>query len=475
MGRLAESCDTGRQERRQELMLTCPMPSLIFKMAYPTMISFVVTALYNLVDAYFVSTLGTAATGAVGVNFALDQIVLLAGSFFAMGANSYIARLLGACRTDRAGQVLSTSLLSAVITGTLVMIGGLVFLEPMVRLMGAPATVVPYAMDYASYILYAAPYMAANFVLNQCLRSEGSSLLSLVGMFTGAVLNTALDPLFIFVFDWGIKGAAAATALSKLVSFFILITPYLRRKTLVSLSPRKIRFDRDIVTEVSRMGAPSLLRMSLSVVATVLLNNLAGQYSDSTLAAVSVVSKVTTLLNGVIMGYGQGFQPVAGFNWGAKRYDRVREAYRFASVSAISMVTVLSIIAGIFAPQILALFTETDTEMIAMGVFSLRAQCLVMPSFAWGVVVNMLFAGIGKARGSLLMSVSRQGIFLLPLLALLPSLLGLNGVLLVQAAADLCTLIMILYFHRQISRELDELVFLQLASAPRLARPELEG
>ncbi|MPM34103.1 Multidrug export protein MepA [bioreactor metagenome] len=468
---MAQVCDTNRQEERAALMLESPIPGLIFKLAYPTMISFVVTALYNLVDAYFVSSLGTAATGAVGVNFALDQVILMAGSFLAMGANSYIARLLGAGKTEKASQVLSTSLLSAFFTGSFVMVTGLVFLEPMVRLMGSPPSVVPYAMDYASYMLYAAPYMAANFVLNQCLRSEGSSLFSLMGMLAGAVLNTALDPLFIFVFGWGISGAAAATAISKLVTFLILITPYIRRKTLVAPALRKVRFTWDIISEVCRMGAPALFRMGLSVAATVLLNNLAGQYSDSALAAISVVSKVSMLINGIVMGYGQGFQPVVGFNWGAGRYDRVREAYRVASVSGICIISVLALIAGIFAPQIISIFTDADAEMIALGSLSLRSQCLVTPSLAWGVVVNMLFAGAGKARGSFLMSVSRQGIFLLPMLLVLPPLLGVQGVMLVQAGADLGTLLMIIFFHHQINRELNDRILLAQSDAGKAGKP----
>jgi len=443
-----------RQADRHALMLDCPIPGLILKMALPTVIALLISSVYNMADTYFVSHLGTSATGAVGVNFSLEQIIMMAGSFLAVGANSYIARLLGAKNEAKASQVLSTAFFTALITGALVMILGLLFLQPLVRLLGAPETVVPYAMAYGGYVLYAAPFMAASFVLNQCLRSEGSAVYSMIGMTFGGILNIALDPLFIFVFGWGIAGAAAATALSKFVSFCILIFPYLRHRTLLTLSARKITYSRDIVTEVGKMGSSSLLRLGMGVLAAVFLNNLAGDFSDSALAAVSVVNKVMMFLTYAIIGFAQGFQPVAGYNWGARRYDRVWEGYRFAAVVGVVSLSVLSLLIGIFADRILLLFTEMDMEMVAIGSFCLRAQCLVMPIHAWSVVVNMLYAGLGKARGAAILSLTRQGICFIPMLLLLPPLFAVWGVASIQAAADLFSLVITVPFALAAGKEI---------------------
>lgn len=427
-------------------MLDTPIPNLILKMAFPTVVSLLINSFYNMADTYFVSYLGTAATAAVGVNYSLDQIIMMGGSFLAVGSNSYIARLLGSKNDEKASRVLSTAFFTAFITGSLIMILGFLFLAPLVRVLGATETVTPYAMDYASYVLYAAPFSAANFVMNQCLRSEGSAFYSMMGMASGGILNMVLDPLFILGFGWGVAGAASATALSKLVSFVILILPYLRRRTLLRLSPRRIQYSRDIISEVVKMGSASLLRFMMGVVAAILLNNQAGHYSDSALAAVSVVSKVMMFLAAAIIGYGQGFQPVAGYNWGARRYDRVWKSYRFAAISGLLIIAALSLLIGIFSKEVLLLFTEGDAEMVAIGSFCLRLQCLAMPIQAWGVVVNMLHAGLGKARGSVILSMSRQGIFFVPMLLILPHFFGVWGLASTQAASDLCSLLAIVPF-----------------------------
>ena len=460
-----------RQAQRHALMLDTHIPTLVLKMALPTVVAMLISSIYNMADTYFVSSLGTSATGAVGVNFSLEQIIMMAGSFLAVGANSYIARLLGAGEKDKAAQVLSTAFFTAFFTGSVVLIFGRIFMEPLVRLLGATDTIVPYAMDYAGYVLYAAPFMAAIFVLNQCLRSGGSSLYSMIGMSLGGILNMVLDPIFIFVFDWGVAGAAAATAISKFVSFCILIWPYLRRHTLLAVSIRKIRYSMDIVTEVVKMGSSSLLRLGMGVLASICLNNLAGTYSDSALAAVSVANKVLMFLTYAVIGFGQGFQPVAGYNWGAGRYDRVWKSYRFASVAATAALSVSSLIVGVFAKEILLLFTECDAEMVAIGSFCLRIQCLAMPVHTWGVVVNMLYAGTGKARGAIILGIARQGICFFPMLLLLPPLFGVWGVASVQGAADLLTLFIILPYVLTFGREIKTRMLTETKSLARSSDP----
>lgn len=438
--------DLNKETHRRVMMLDTPVPRLVLKMAVPTVIAMLITSIYNLADAYFVSGLGTSATAAVGVNTAIDQAIMMAGSFLAIGANSYIARLLGAKQTDRASRTLSTSFFTALFLGIAAAIAGLIFVEPLVVFLGATATATPYAVDYAKYILLAAPFMASSFVLNQCLRSEGSPVFSMVGMVTGAILNIGLDPIFIYTLELGVAGAAIATAISKLVSFVILIYPYMRRKSLLRLSFRLISFTKDIVREVCLMGMPSLLRMGLGVTAGILMNNLAGEYSDSALAAISVVTRIMMIPSFATLGFGQGFMPVAGYNWGARQFDRVKRAFRFASVFALISMAVVSLLMALFSSQIIMAFTENDLDLVEIGVFCLISQCVIMPLNAWVIIVNMLYSALGRPIGAIILGISRQGLCFIPLFFILPGLFGIYGLAATQAAADLFSFIIAIPF-----------------------------
>ena len=277
-----------RQQDRKNLMLNEPIHRVIPKMAVPTIVAFLINSIYSLADTYFVSSLGTNATAAVSVNASLDQLIMMCGSMLAMGANSYIARLLGKNDDKKASQVLSTAFFSAFAIGAALLTFGSVFMVPMVRLLGATPTCEQDSIDYATYVLMAAPFMACNFVMNQCLRSEGSATLSMNGIGFGGILNCVLDPIFIFGFEMGVAGASLATAISKVVSFTILIFPYLTRRSLLHLSIKNFRPTRDIVTEVVSVGSSSMFRSGLAVVAGILLNTLAGDISDSVLAGIGV-------------------------------------------------------------------------------------------------------------------------------------------------------------------------------------------
>lgn len=342
---------------------------------------------------------------------------MMAGSMLAVGAASYISSLLGAKDSDKASQVLSTAFFTAVLFGAVVTVLGVSFMHPMVRLLGATDTCEQFAVEYATYVLLVAPFMAANFVMNQCLRAEGSAMLSMVGMGFGGILNCFLDPIFIFNFNMGVKGASLATAISKLVSFAILVFPYVTRRSVLHLSVRRFRPTRDIVTQVVSVGSSSMFRSGLAVVSAIVLNNIAGGISDAVLAGIGVSTKVMMFPFGIILGFGTGFQPVAGFNWGAKRYDRVKDSYRFASRTAIIGALVMGLTLALLANQLIGVFAKSDqsAEMLAIGVLCIRLQCLVLPIHGWVAVVNMFCAGLGNARGALLLSTSRQGTCFLPI------------------------------------------------------------
>ena len=439
-------------------MLNEPISRIIPKMAIPTIVAFLINSIYSLADTYFVSSLGTNATAAVSVNSSLDQMIMMCGSLLALGANSYIARLLGQGDEKKASQVLSTAFFTAMGIGSLLMVFGNIFMVPMVRLLGATPTCEQYSIDYATYVLFAAPFMAANFVMNQCLRSEGSATLSMLGMGFGGILNIILDPIFIMPWglNMGVAGASLATAISKWTSFSILVFPYITRRSLLHLSIRNFYPSKDIITRVVSVGSSSMFRNGLAVVAGILLNSIAGDISDSVLAAVGVCNKVMMFPFSIILGFGNGFQPVAGFNWGAKRFDRVQESYRFSAKVAFIGATAMAIFVGIFADTFVVLFAGTDAEMRRIGVICMVSQCVALPIHAWVAIVNMLCAGLGNAKGALALSTARQGTCFIPILYPLAFFFGAYGIACVQAIADVLTLLLAVPIQRKMQKSINQ-------------------
>ncbi len=457
---MSEELGQDRQDARKTMMLREPIYKIIPKMAIPTIVSFLITSIYNLADTYFVSSLGTNATAAVSVNASLDQIIMMAGSMLAVGANSFIARLLGAKEEEKASRVLSTAFFLAIGFGLVVLILGVSFMHPMVRLLGATDTCEQYSIDYATYVVLVAPFMASSFVMNQCLRAEGSAMLSMIGMGFGGVLNCFLDPIFIFGYfglpAMGVAGASMATAISKLVSFAILIFPYLAKRTILRISVSRFQFNRENIYEIVSVGSSSMFRSGLAVVSAIVLNNIAGDISDSVLAGIGISTKIMMFPFGVILGFGAGFQPVAGFNWGARRYDRVRESYRFSAKAALLGAAVMALLLGIFANQVIYLFSESDLAVQQVGALCIRLQCLALPIHAWVAVVNMFCAGLGFVKGALLLSTARQGSCFLPIVYPLSYLFGSNGVASVQAVADVLSLFLALPIIRHVMRQVSE-------------------
>ena len=442
-----------RQDARKSMMLEQPISKIIPKMAIPTIVAFLINSVYSLADTFFVSSLGTNATAAVSVNSSLDQIIMMAGSMLAIGANSYIARLLGAKREEEANKVLSVAFFIALAFGTILAVFGCMFMTPMVRMLGATDTCLQYSIDYATYVLLVAPFMASSFVMNQCLRAEGSAVLSMIGMGFGSILNCVLDPIFIFTLDLGVAGASMATAISKLVSFSILIFPYITKRSVLRLSIRFFQPNREILSQIVKIGSSSMFRSGLAVVAGIVLNNIAGSISDAVLAGIGVTNKILMFPFSVILGFGSGFQPVTGFNWGAKRFDRVLESYRFSAKCALIISASMAVLLGLFANQVILLFAEADAEMQAIGALSIRLQCLALPIHAWVAVVNMFCNGLGKAKGALLLATARQGSCFLPIVYPMAWLFHSNGVAAVQAVADVLTLCLAVPLIRKVLKE----------------------
>ena len=437
-----------KKERNRRLMAEGNVGSVIMKMAIPTIIAFLINSIYSLADTYFVNGLKDInATAAISVNGSLDQLIMMCGSMLAVGANSYIARLLGEGNEKKASQVLATGFYIAFGIGLALLIFGSIFIEELMYLLGANDDCLGYSVDYATYVLIAALFMATSFVMNQCLRSEGSATLSMVGMGFGGVLNVLLDYLMVpgcealGIPAMGVLGASLATAISKVVSFGILLFPYVTGKSILSLKLKNFRPTKDILGQIVTVGSSSLFRNALAVVAAILLNKMAGNINNSVLAAMGVTTKIMMFPFSIILGFGTGFQPVAGFNWGAKQYDRVEKSFRFAAVTAIlgsiAICAIIIIFAKFFVGDVMGI---VDPVAFEICVLSLQLQCISLPAHAWVAIVNMLCAGLGNAKGALALATSRQGTCFLPILFPMALIWGQYGIASVQAAADILSL-----------------------------------
>ena len=429
---------------KKQMMLEENVRTLIPRMAVPTIIAQMITTIYNLVDTYFVSTLGTNATAAVGVNSSLERMITIIGSLIGAGACSYIARLLGAKRDKEADRVLSTSFLTGVGLGVVFLVVGELLMNRMVFWLGATEECATYSMQYATYVLLAAPAMIGSFILNMCLRSEGSATYAMIGIGFGGILNCFLDPLFIYKFGLGVAGASMATAISKYVSFVILLVPYIRRQTSVTIAFNRFRLVMEDVKEVIAIGSSSFFRSALTVVASISINRVAGGYSTAALAALSVANRVMEFPFAIILGFGQGYQPVVGFNWGAKMWKRVKESYVFSSLVAIAGGILIGAVLAVFARPVVRIFNrQADAEVLRLGLLSIRLQCLALPIHALGSVVGMFYAGVGKAKSALIINTARQGYCFFPVLLIAPMIMGINGVATTQAIADILSAIAI--------------------------------
>lgn len=439
-----------KKEEKKQIMLNESILKLLPKMAVPTITAQLITTLYNLVDTYFVSTLGTNATAAVGVNSSLERMITVIGSLIGAGACSYISRLLGAKDEEHANKVLSTSLFTGLGLGVIFMIVGKLLLGDIVYWLGATDDCAQYSIQYGTYVLYAAPFMIGSFILNMCLRSEGSATYSMIGIGFGGVLNCFLDPLFIYKFDLGVAGASMATAISKIISFIILCWPYIKKTTIVEVSIRKFSLALSDVKEVLSIGSSSFFRSVLTVIASITINRVAGSYSTASLAALSVANRIMEFPFAFILGFGQGYQPIVGFNWGAKVWKRVKASYTYGCIMAVGGSIVMGAIIFIFAGPLIRIFnSQADAEVMELGLFCVRLQCLGLILHALSSQVNMFFAGIGNAKLALLANFARQGYCFYPVLLIAPRIWGVYGVAATQALADLLSAVVIvpLFFY----------------------------
>lgn len=441
-------------------MTQTPVPKLIVTLAIPSIISMVVTAVYNMADTYFVSQIGTSASGAVGISFSLMAIIQAIGFTMGMGSGNYIAKLLGQKNSEEASKVAATGFFTTFGVGVVFSLLVLIFINPLVRFLGATETIFPYARDYTLFILIGAPFIMSSYVLNNILKFQGSAFYSMFGIGIGGIINIILDPIFIFSLNMGTGGAALATSISQFIGFCILLFASGKGGN-IKISIKNFAPRLAVYKEIIRTGMPSFFRQSLASITGIVLNNAAGPFGDAAIAAMSIVNRVFLFAVSALIGFGQGFQPVCGYNYGARLYKRVLEAYWFSIKTALSCLVILAVAGFIAAPDIVALFRRDDPAVIEIGTTAMRLQSITLPLSAWIIITNMLTQTTGKSREASILSLSRQGLFFLPAILILPRIIGLAGIQSSQPVADIATFLLSLYMGLNTAKGIKQLQSVQ--------------
>ena len=450
-------------ENRADMMLTQPLNQVIPRLAVPTIISMLVTAIYNMADTYFVSRISTEASAAVGVVFSAMAIIQALAFTLGMGSGANVSQALGAGREEEAKRLVAVGFFTAFAVGLVLALAGNIDPEGLVVLIGATPECVPDAVQYARYIFMAAPFMMCSFVMNNHLRFQGMAMYAMIGISSGGILNMLLDPLLIFGFGLGTAGAALATAISQFCSFTILLLIANRREGLLHYSFRNFHPSRRMYGRILYTGFPSLGRQGIAAIATIFLNRVAGTITPdpvmntAAIAAMSISNRFVLFVNSAVIGFGQGFQPVAAFCFGAKRYRRVREAYWYCGKVATVILLCLSAVAMIFSEQIIRFFRGEDPLVVSIGVGALRMQLCTLPLWGFYVMSNMCTQSIGYGFSSTIISSARQGIFLIPAVLILPALFGITGLQAAQPAADVLAFVLALLIMRRVMKKLENM------------------
>jgi len=420
-------------------LTTAPVGRVILTMAVPTIISMLVISLYNIVDTFYVGRISTQATAAVGIVFPVMTIMQACGFFFGQGAGTFISRALGARENDRAAVMASTGFVYSVIFGLVITVSGLLFLRPLSIALGSTPTILPYTEDFLRIILLGAPFVTGTMTLNNEIRYQGNAFYGMFGILSGAVLNVVAVPIFAFGLNMGISGAAIGTIIGQVVSFFVLLI-ITRYGGNMCIDLKRLSFRWNYMREIMKGGTPSLTRQALACVTTLMLNVAAGHYGDAAIAGMSIVTRVSFVVFSIIIGLGQGYQPLCGFNYGARLFDRVRAGYWYCIRAGLLFVIPVSVLCFLFSEEIIDLLRH-DPAVVAVGSVAFRWQILTYPLAVVITMSNMMFQTSGRAVSANFLAACRNGICFIPMILLLPVFWGLKGVEVSQAAADVLTFI----------------------------------
>ena len=440
--------------KKMELLGSAPVWRALLAMGLPTMIGMMINALYNLVDAYFVGGLGTSQMGAISVAFPIGQVVVGLGLLFGNGATSYISRLLGRGDRKTADQAASTALYSNIAVGALLILCTVVFLHPLLKMLGATESILPYAEEYTRIYVVFSIFNVFNVTMNNLVTSEGAAKTTMFTLLAGAVLNIVLDPVFIYVLDFGVAGAAAATAISQIVSSLVYLGYILRKKSIFSFRIRACCFSKEIMSEILKIGIPTMVFQLLTSLSISLINFQAKEYGDSVIAGMGPVTRIISVGSLMVFGFMKGFQPIAGYSYGAKKYERLHEAIRLSIIWSTVFCVIYGVLASLFSANIISQFTKGDLEMVRIGARALSANGLSFLLFGFYTVYSSLFLALGKGKEGFILGACRQGICFVPFILLLPLFAGVSGILYAQPAADVISAVITVFMAIRLHREL---------------------
>ena len=432
-----------KYKNKYDKLANAPVKSLISSLAIPTILSMLVSAIYNMADSYFVGKINTQSVASVGIVFSIMTLLQAIGFFLGNGSGIMVSTLLGEKKKDDAQIYANVAFFSVIFVGIILAVIGLFFSNSIALLLGATKTTIEYASTYLKYILLGSPFILGSFVLNNQLRYQGSALYSMIGILTGSIINIALDPLFIFTFKLEVAGAALATVIGQIVSFFMLYFGTFKNDN-IRLSIKRFKPTAKVYLTIFKNGLPSLARQGIGTVANIAMNFSCAPFGDAVIAGMSVYNRVMFLGMAVVIGYGQGYQPVCSFNFGAKNYKRVFDGYKFLAVVTTIIITVFSIIGFIFAPQLIAVFRD-DAEVIIIGAKALRYQSFAMLVTGFCTASNMLMQSLRISGKATVMALARQGIFYIPAILILPRMFDITGIALAQPVADILSFVLTIF------------------------------
>lgn len=442
------------RNKKMELLSSAPIKKALLAMGLPSMIGMMISALYNLVDAYFVSGLGTSQMGAISIAFPLGQIIVGLGLLFGTGASLYIARLLGQKEITKANKVASTAIYSCITMGALAILFIVVFLAPILKLLGATKSILPYALTYTRIYAVSTIFNLFNVTISSIITSEGAAKTTMRTLLIGATVNIILDPIFIYSLDLGIAGAAYATAISQLLSTLLYMLYIFSKKSIFSFRISDCDFSKKNISEIFKVGIPILIFQLLTSLAMALINMKASTYGDSAIAAMGAITRIIVLGNLVVFGFIKGFQPIAGYSYGSKNYKRLKAAIKISTQWTSVFCIIAGIIFIVFSSEIISQFSHNDKEMVLLGQKALRANGLSFMLFGFYTVYSSLFLALGKAKEGFILGICRQGICFIPVILIFPSIFGINGILFAQPVADIAATIIAVFMSRRIYKEL---------------------
>ena len=421
-------------------LTSSPVHEVILKLAGPSIVSMLATSLHNLVSTFYVGRISTEATAAVGVSFALMAIIQAIGFLFGQGSGNFLSRALGAKKDTQASVMAATGFIYAVLSGALMTLFGLLFLSPLCSLLGATETILPQTRSYLLWILLGTPVMTGAMALNNQLRFQGSARFAMYGVLAGALVNVVLSPIFIFVVGMGVGGAGLGVFCGQSVNLAVMWWGT-RRPGNIRIEARNFSTGRFYVKEILAGGTPSLTRQGLASIGVAMLNVAAGAYGDVAIAGMSIVGRVTFVIMSVVIGIGQGYQPLCGFCYGAHLYDRVKKGFWFIIWVGVAFLAVCSGLGMAFAQPVIRVFRD-DPEVVDIGSVALRWQMASLPLCAVIMYTNMMMQTTRRPVQANILAAARSGIFFIPLILLLPRRFGLMGVQMCQTWSDVLSFVL---------------------------------